>query len=56
LAAVPLADEIAWIVRRNLTAALLRPAELKWTRQPDWSDEDMADAQLRADSLKRYGW
>ena len=48
--------KVKWTVRRKLTHALLRPHTLKWERQPEWSDEEMADAQLRADSLKRYGW
>jgi hypothetical protein len=50
------ADEVRWTVRRKLSHALLRPATLVWTRQPEWNDEEMADASLRADSLKRYGW
>ena len=47
------ADETKWTIRRKLSHALLRPATLVWTRQPDWSDE-LADAQLRADCLNRW--
>jgi hypothetical protein len=37
------ADPIKWTIRKKLAAALLRPAELK-LRQPEWTDEEMADA------------
>ena len=49
-------DPAKWIIRRKLSAALIRPEELKWSRQDEWAEGDLTDASLRADTRSRYGW